>query len=413
VNVGCARYIELWNLVFIQYNRGPDGSLTELPAKHVDTGMGLDRITAVLQGVKGNYDSDLLRALISRVESMTGKRYGDDPEQDISFCVIADHSRAISFLIADGVVPSNEGRGYVLRRILRRACRHGQLLGFEQPFLFQVVEEVVSLMGSAYPELIERKSYITDSIHAEEERFADTLGKGLALLEQEISLLRQSGGKVLPGDVAFRLYDTYGFPLDLTEDILSSEGILVDQEGFERAMEEQRVRAREAQKGATYVSASLLPEVRSRFVGDRVYEWESEVLATLVNGEKSRRAIREGEEVGIITAETPFYGESGGQVGDRGVIETTRGDLIEITDTQKPTPDLILHRGRIIRGAVFVGDRVWLRIDRKLREAARLNHSATHILHAALREFLGTQVRQAGSLVALTVCALTSPTWGR
>ena len=414
VNVGCARYIELWNLVFIQYNRGPDGSLTELSAKHVDTGMGLDRIAAVLQGVKGNYDSDLLRDLISRVEGMSGtppggtppagKQYGDDSEQDISFRVIADHSRTISFLIADGVVPSNEGRGYVLRRILRRACRHGRLLGFESPFLFQITEEVARLMGSAYPELIERLDYITDSIRTEEERFADTLGKGLALLEQEIGLLHsappgQSGKKILPGDVAFRLYDTYGFPLDLTEDFLSSEGLGVDQEGFDREMERQRARAREAQKGVVYVGASL-PGVSSRFVGDRADEWESEVLATLVNNEDSGRAIREGEELGIVTAETPFYGESGGQVGDQGVMETIRGDLIEITDTQKPAPDLILHRGRVVRGAVSVGDKVRLCIDRKFREATRLNHSATHILHAALRQFLGMQVRQAGSLVA-------------
>jgi alanyl-tRNA synthetase len=409
VNADCARYIELWNLVFIQYNRGPDGSLAELLAKHVDTGMGLERIAAVLQGVRGNYDSDLLRALISRVEGMSGtppagKQYGDNPEQDISFRVIADHGRTISFLIADGVVPSNEGRGYVLRRILRRACRHGQLLGFESPFLFQVAEEVARLMGSAYPELVERLDYIAGSIRTEEERFADTLGKGLALLEQEISLLQQSGEKVLPGDVAFRLYDTYGFPLDLTEDFLSSEGLHVDQEGFDREMREQRARAREAQaggrpKGTTHVGTSL-PEVSSRFVGDRVYEWESQVLATLVNGEESKRAVREGEEVGIVTAETPFYGESGGQVGDQGVIETARGDLIEIANTQKPAPDLILHRGRVVRGAVCVGDRVRLRIDQRLREAARLNHSATHILHAALREFLGIQVRQAGSLVA-------------
>ncbi len=397
--VGCSRYIELWNLVFIQYNRDPDRSLDELPAKHVDTGMGLDRVTAVLQGVRSNYDSDLLRDVIRATEELSGKRYGDDPEQDISFCVIADHARAASFVIADGVVPTNEGRGYVLRRIMRRALRHGRLLGFEDPFFYRVTESVVRLMGSAYPELIERKDYLTEVVRNEEERFAEALGKGLALLEQEIKALRQSGDTTLAGDVAFRLYDTYGFPLDLTEDFLSSEGLSVDRVRFERAMEEQRTRAREGQKGTVYLSAGLT-DLRSRFVGDRIVEWESEVLAALVKGEPRTSAVREGEEVEIVTAETPFYGESGGQVGDIGRMETGRGDLVEIFDTQKPQPSLIVHRGRVVRGAIQAGDRVRLTIDAERREATRLNHSATHILHSALREILGTHVRQAGSLVA-------------
>src|SRR6266540_2143016 len=278
VNGDCPRYIELWNLVFIQYNRNPDRSLDELPAKHVDTGMGLDRVTAVLQGVRSNYDSDLLRDVIRATEELSGKRYGDDPELDISFCVIADHARATAFVIADGVVRTNEGRGYVLRRIMRRALCHGRLLGFEGPFFSRVTESVVRLMGSAYPELIERKDYLTEVVRNEEERFAETLDKGLALLEQEITTLRQSRNTTLAGDVAFRLYDTYGFPLDLTEDFLSSEGLRLDRAGFERAMEEQRIRAREGQKGTAYISAGLT-DLRSRFVGDRIVEWESEVLA--------------------------------------------------------------------------------------------------------------------------------------
>jgi len=398
VNGGCPRYIELWNLVFIQYNRNPDRSLDELPSKHVDTGMGLERVAAVLQNVRGNYDSDLLRDVIRATEELSGKRYGDDPEQDISFRVIADHARATSFVITDGVVPTNEGRGYVLRRIMRRALRHGRLLGFAGPFFSKVTASVVRLMGSAYPELIERKEYLSEVVHNEEERFAETLGKGLALLEQEIRALRQNGGSTLAGEVAFRLYDTYGFPRDLTEDFLASEELSLDREGFDRAMEDQRVRAREGQKGTVYLSAGLT-DLHSRFAGDRIVEWESEILATLVNGEPRTGAVREGEEVEMVTAETPFYGESGGQVGDIGKIETARGDLVEILDTQKPQPFLTVHRGRVVRGAIQAGDRVRLRIDSERREATRLNHSATHILHSALREILGLHVRQAGSLV--------------
>jgi alanyl-tRNA synthetase len=398
VNGGCPRYMELWNLVFIQYNRNPDLSLDELPAKHVDTGMGLERITSILQGVRGNYDTDLLRDVIRAMEELSGNRYGDDPERDISFRVIADHARAAAFVIADGVVPTNEGRGYVLRRIMRRALRHGRLLGFEAPFFSQATESVVRLMGSAYPELVERKDYLIEVVRTEEVRFSDTLGRGLSLLEQEIHALRQSGYTTLAGDVAFRLYDTYGFPLDLTEDFLSSEGLTLDRAGFDQAMEEQRTRAREGQKGTVYLSAGLT-DLRSRFAGDRIVEWESEVLAVLVNGETRTGAAREGEEVEIVTAETPFYGESGGQVGDTGRIETSRGDVVEVLDTQKPQPFLVVHRGRVQRGAVQAGDRVRLVIDAERREATRLNHSATHILHSALRELLGTHVRQAGSLV--------------
>lgn len=398
VNGGCPRYIELWNLVFIQYNRNPDQSLTELPSKHVDTGMGLERVASVIQKVHGNYDSDLLRDIIRATEELTNKRYGDDPEADISFRVIADHARAASFVIADGIVPTNEGRGYVLRRIMRRALRHGRLLGFEGPFFFKVAESVVRLMGSAYAELVDRKDYLIEVVRNEEERFSDTLGKGLALLEQEIAQLHHNRQKILAGDVAFRLYDTYGFPLDLTEDFLSSEELSLDRAGFDSAMEEQRTRAREHQKGTVYLSANLT-DLRSRFVGDRIIEWESEILATIVNGESRVNAIREGEEVEIITAETPFYGESGGQIGDIGALETARGDVVEILDTQKPQPSLIVHRGRVVHGAVQVGDRVRLVIDAPRRNATRLNHSATHLLHAALREVLGPHVRQAGSLV--------------
>jgi len=399
VNGGCPRYIELWNLVFIQYNRSADRSLTELPAKHVDTGMGLERVTSVLQNTRGNYDTDLFRDIIRATEEISGKRYGNDAENDISFRVIADHARAAAFVITDGVVPTNEGRGYVLRRIMRRALRHGRLLGFEGAFFSQVTESVIRLFASAYPELAERKSYVTKVVRNEEERFADTLGKGLGLLEQEIKTVRQSGGSTLTGEVAFRLYDTYGFPRDLTEDFLSSEGLTLDRAGFDRAMEEQRTRAREGQKGTVYISTGLT-DLRSTFAGDRIVEWESEVIAVLVNGETQSGAVREGQEVEIVTAETPFYGESGGQVGDTGRIETARGDIVEIADTQKPQPFLTVHRGKVARGAIQPGDKVKLIINAERREATRLSHSATHILHSALREVLGTHVKQAGSLVA-------------
>ncbi|MGE0824112.1 MAG: alanine--tRNA ligase [Candidatus Binatia bacterium] len=398
VNGGCPRYIELWNLVFIQYNRNVDQSLTDLPATHVDTGMGLERVTSVLQNVRGNYDTDLLRDVIRATEELSNKRYGTDAETDVSFRVIADHARAAAFVIADGVVPTNDGRGYVLRRIMRRALRHGRLLGFVEPFFAQVTESVIRLMGPAYAELVERKDYVTEVVRNEEDRFSETLGKGLALLEEKIQSLRQSGASALPGEVAFRLYDTYGFPLDLTEDFLSSEGLTLDRPGFEQAMEEQRTRAREGQKGTVYLSARLT-DVKSRFVGDRIVEWESEILAVLKNGQLQIGAVREGEEVELVTAETPFYGESGGQIGDTGRIETLRGDIVEIVDTQKPQPFLTVHRGRVIRGAVQAGDKVKLAIDAERRDAIRLNHSATHILHSALRDILGTHVRQAGSLV--------------
>ena len=400
VNAGCARYIELWNLVFIQYNRDADQSLDDLPETHVDTGMGLERIVSVLQDVPGNYDSDLLRDIITFAEGLGDKRYGDTSEQDVSFRVIADHARTAAFAITDGVVPTNEGRGYVLRRIMRRALRHGRLLGFEGPFFSQVAGSVVQLLGAAYPELVERRDYLTEVIHNEETRFSDTLDKGLALLEQEIHDLRQRNATILSGETAFRLYDTYGFPLDMTEDFLSSEGFNVDRDEFQKAMEEQRTRAREGQKGSVSISTGLSDsDVRSSFVGDRQAEHESEVRILLVDGQLRTDAVGEGEVVDLITAETPFYGESGGQVGDAGTIRTSRGDLIEVLDTLKPQPSLIVHKGRVMQGAVQTGDIVHLSIDAPRREAIRLNHSATHIMHSALREILGSHVRQAGSLV--------------
>jgi alanyl-tRNA synthetase len=398
VNAGCARYIELWNLVFIQHNRDPDGTLHDLAARHVDTGMGLERITAVLQDVPSNYDTDLLRDLIRFTERESGRRYGSRADDDLAMRVIADHSRALNFMIADGVSPSNEGRGYVLRRILRRAARHAQVLGFREPYLHRMTRPLIELMGEAYPELVEHRARIEALVRDEEERFVETLEKGLALLDQEREALRLAGARVLSGEVAFRLYDTYGFPLDMTEDILRADAVAVDVEAFERCMDEQRRRAREARKTGT--GTILLPaSVRSRFVGDRIYRWESEVVAIAVGGEP-RAEARAGDIVHVVTAETPFYGESGGQVGDAGTLTTADGSLVEITDTQKPRPDLTVHLGTVVRGAVSERSRVCLEVQRDRRDRARLNHSATHILHAVLRHRLGEQVQQAGSLVA-------------
>jgi alanyl-tRNA synthetase len=397
VNGDCARYIELWNLVFIQYNRKEDRSLEELPSKHVDTGMGMERITAVLQNVLSNYDIDYMRDLTATTEKLSGKQYGADPLADISFRVIDDHARAVSFLIADGVMPSNEGRGYVLRRLLRRAARHGRLIGLQEPFLHAVAKTVAQVMGDAYPELRSEEQRIREVIRIEEERFGETLEKGLVLLEDATAKLKAENKKTLSGDVAFRLYDTFGFPLDLTEDILSGENITVDQAGFQKLMEEQRTRGREARETVSMESKIQLDQPVC-FTGYDNLEGESSVLAIYGNAGGKAEAV-EGEEIDLLTAETPFYGESGGQVGDRGTIKTARGDVFEVTDTQHPTPQLTAHRGRVRKGRVQVGDKVMLKVDGRHRQKTKLNHSATHILHAVLRRELGQHVRQAGSLV--------------
>ncbi len=401
VNGDCARYIELWNLVFIQYNRDAKGDLDELPAKHVDTGMGMERITAVLQGVFSNYDVDLLHDIVAATEELAGKAYGENDDADVSFRVIADHTRAVSCLIADGVLPSNDGRGYVLRRLLRRAARHGRLLGFEEPFLFRLVEPAAGVLGDAYPEVRAEAERIEQTVRGEEGRFADTLDKGLVLLEDSLAELRKTGGQSLPGDVAFRLYDTYGFPVDLTEDILRSEGIAVDHKGFERLMEEQRTRGRAARETAGHGEGlnvtGALP--RSLFLGYDRLKHESRVTG-LYRGDAPAEEAEEGDAVELIVEETPFYAEAGGQVGDAGLIRTERGDTVEVLDTWHPTPEVSVHRGKVVSGRVAAGDTVELAVDGERRQRAMLNHSATHILHAVLRERLGANVRQAGSLVA-------------
>ena len=397
VNGDCARYIELWNLVFIQFNRAEDRSLSELPAKHVDTGMGMERITAVLQKVLSNYDIDIMRDLTATIERLTGKKYGVDPTADISYRVIDDHSRAVSFLIADGVTPSNEGRGYVLRRLLRRAARHGRLIGLKEPFLHEVAKTVTAVMGDAYPELKQEEQRIREVIRIEEERFGETLDRGLILLEDATAKLKAEKKRTLSGEVAFRLYDTYGFPLDLTEDILRADNMDVDQASFTKLMEAQRSRGREARETVSMESKIQL-DGQVCFTGYDRLDGESTVIGIFSSAGSKAEAL-EGEEIEILTAETPFYGESGGQVGDRGVISTARGDWVEIIDTQHPTPQLTSHRGRVKKGRIQVGDKVELKVDAQHRRKTMLNHSATHILHAVLRKELGQHVRQAGSLV--------------
>jgi len=401
VNAGCARYIELWNLVFIQYNRTEQGNLEELAAKHVDTGMGLERITAVLQGVLSNYDTDLFRTIINRIEgevNVAGKRYGGSPEGDVSYRALADHARAISFLIAEGLRPGNGDREYVLRRLIRRAARHARRIesGGIHQLLKSACEGVVEVMGATYQELVREKETITQVIWDEMLKFEATLEMGERILEGFMN--QASRGAVLSGAVAFKLYDTYGFPLDMTQDILRDRGMTVDTTGFDACMDEQRQRAREARKAGPEIVTHGGAYV-SRFVGDRVAEIESDILALYRDGAEHAE-VREGDAVQVVTAETPFYGESGGQVGDRGWIEAADGAVIDVIDTQKPRSDLTMHVGTVRSGAFRRGQRVRLRIDRAWRDAARLNHSATHILHAVLRERLGTHVRQAGSLVA-------------
>ena len=387
----------------MQFDRDASGTMNPLPRPSIDTGAGLERLAAVIQGVPSNYDTDLFSGILARAQELSGVARGSDPEKDVSLNVVADHARALCFLIGDGVLPSNEGRGYVLRRILRRAARHGVLLGVERPFLYQVADAVVDEMAEAYPELAERRAFIRDRIQREEERFLETLTHGLALLEDEIGALEQRGETTLPGEVVFKLYDTFGFPVDLTEDILRGRGLDHDQAAFDAAMGEQRSRARAAWKGSGETGAdasyeALAAEHDTRFCGHQLLEAQSPVRALLVDGEPRDRA-EAGAEVQVVVEETPFYAESGGQVGDRGEIRTPAG-RVEVVDTQRPTGGLVVHRGRLVEGSLAVGDEATLQVDAQARAATVRNHSGTHLLHAALREVLGPQAVQKGSLVS-------------
>jgi alanyl-tRNA synthetase len=385
------RYVEIWNLVFMQFDRSADGTMTPLPKPSVDTGMGLERVAAVMQGVHSNYEIDLFRNLIGAAARVTG---ASDLASN-SLRVIADHVRATSFLIADGVSPSNEGRGYVLRRIMRRAIRHGFMLGQKQPFFHKLVAALEREMGEAYPELTAQRAHIEKVILQEEERFAETLAQGMSLLDTAIGSL--GGRKQIPGETVFRLYDTYGFPVDLTSDIARERGLGIDEAGFEAAMDAQRARARAASKFNVDLRADMSVDSQTSFVG---YDGEHGVgrIVALFKGRSPASVLEAGEEGQVVLDVTPFYAESGGQVGDRGVLSTPASRFV-VGDTQK-FGKAHVHVGRVEEGALRLGDAVEAVVDGATRQATRLNHTATHLLHAALRQVLGTHVTQKGSLVA-------------
>jgi alanyl-tRNA synthetase len=395
------RFVEIWNLVFMQYDQVAKGERLALPKPCVDTGMGLERISAVLQGTHDNYDTDLLRGLIEASAEAT--KTSADGEHAVSHRVIADHLRSVSFLIADGVMPANEGRGYVLRRIMRRAMRHAHLIGCTEPLLHRLVPNLVRKMSGAYPELVRGEALIEETLKLEEARFTRTLGRGLKLLAEETAKL--APGAPLAGDVAFRLYDTYGFPLDLTQDALRAKGIEVEVGGFDAAMARQRADARAAWAGSGEATTETLWfDVRERvgvteFLGYETEVAEGRIVALVVGGEEVKSAAA-GTLAAVVTNQTPFYGESGGQVGDTGVLFSANGNSFTVRDTKKVLADLIMHEGEVERGTLRVGDIVEMRIDEGRRAAVRANHSATHLLHQALRRQLGAHVAQKGSMVA-------------
>ena len=395
-------FVEIWNLVFMQFEQKADGSRSPLPKPSIDTGMGLERVTRLLQGKSSNYDTDLFQPLIAKAAALANVRYGAGADGDVSLRVVADHARACAFLVGDGVLPSYEGRGYVLRRVLRRAARHGVLLGIEGPFLHAVVDTVIHEMGGAYPDLAKRRAFVVDAVRKEEERFGKTLGRGLQLLDEEVTRAKRARQTRLAGDVVFKLYDTFGFPTDLTEDILRGHQLEYDREAFDAAMREQAERARAAWKGSgqeapAEVYGALASGVTVGFTGYESLEGRSRIFALLRAGTKVDEVV-EGDRVEVIVDVTPFYAESGGQVGDVGTILGPEGKL-EVEDVQKPVEGLIVHKGRVALGRLAVGDAVSLCVDARARAATVRNHSGTHLLQWALREVLGPQVTQAGSLV--------------
>ncbi|MDX9861734.1 MAG: alanine--tRNA ligase [Rhodospirillales bacterium] len=395
------RFVEIWNLVFMQYEQVTPGERRPLPKPSIDTGMGLERIAAVMQGTHDNYETDLMRALIVASAEATGT--GPDAEHRISHRVIADHLRACCFLIADGVLPSNEGRGYVLRRIMRRAMRHAQMVGAKDPLMWRLVPALVAKMGHAYPELERAQPLIEETLKLEETRFKQTLERGLRLLDEATAELGPE--RRLPGDVAFKLYDTFGFPLDLTQDALKGRGIEVDVAGFDAAMARQKAEARKAWAGSGEAATEgVWFEVReeigaTEFLGYDAEEADAKVVGLVVDGKRVHDAAA-GQQVAFVVNQTPFYGESGGQVGDTGWATTPGGARLAINDTQKKVGDVWVHFARVETGSIKVGDDIHLEVDHARRAAIRANHSVTHLLHAALRAKLGTHVTQKGSLVA-------------
>jgi alanyl-tRNA synthetase len=405
VGCDCDRYLELWNLVFMQFERSGDGVLTPLPRPSIDTGAGLERLAAVLQGVTSNFDTDLLRPIIAFMEDLSGVRYGAGPQTDVSLRVIADHARSTTFLAADGVLPSNEGRGYVVRRILRRGLRHGRLLGLDEPFMAKVTGRVVDLMQGAYPDLAEAREHVARVTLAEEEQFGHTLRVGLRLVESLVEEQKAEGAAAIPGAEIFRLYDTYGFPVDLLRDIASDHGLALDEPGFESAMAEQRTRARESWVGSGEVEIpnglkELIGTVRVEGLWYATRTAEARVVAILIgDARQPADALEEGASGEVLLDRTPFYPEAGGQVGDTGSLAAD-GLAAEVEDARRPVPGLVLHRVRVKRGTLRRGQTVRAAVDEARRRMTAKNHTATHLLHAALRQTLGDHVKQAGSLVA-------------
>jgi alanyl-tRNA synthetase len=405
IEKGSDRFLELWNLVFMQSYQDEKGELHPLPSPSIDTGMGLERTAAVLQAKKSNFETDLFLPLIESVSNLSSREYPTQNEGDISVRIIADHIRAISFLIADGIMPSNEGRGYVLRRLIRRAFRHGNLIGIEEPFLYRLVGVVSDIMKDAYPELLSLGDYISKVCLSEEERFSLTLSSGLRYLNQYLEEAEREGRKILPGKKIFKLYDTFGFPLDLSQELAEERNIAVDREGFQKELEKQRQRARLSWKGDAKEKERKVYErlkgLRVQFVGyEKNQVPEAEVLVILKDGKRVTELHKE-ESGEVVLDQTPFYAEAGGQVGDKGLLKNPRFSAT-VEDTYFPIPELISHKIEVIAGQIKEGDKVEASIDVPRRRAISNNHTATHLLHAALRQTLGDHVKQAGSLVAPT-----------
>ena len=404
VGCDCDRYLELWNLVFMQFDRDVEGGLRPLPSKNIDTGLGLERLASVMQGVSSNFEADLLAPVLQAVCELSGTPYGSGEGRDISMKIVADHVRAFTFLVGDGVLPSNEDRGYILRRLIRRAVRHGRLLGIEEIFLPRLVEVVLEIMGGAYPELKQNHAFITSIVRSEEERFSHTLRSGLVYFARTIEGLRKENRRTVPGEAVFHLHDTLGFPLELTRELAREEGLELDEAGFAILMEEQRERARSARLEEGYYSqvqeiyAEILDNYgESHFTGYETLRDRARLLAVVREGHAVAEA-GEGEEVELFLERTPFYGEKGGQVGDTGWITSPSGEA-QVLDTVHPARGLIAHHARVTKGRLLAGEEVEASVDRERRMAIRRNHTATHLLHYALRHVLGDHAKQAGSLV--------------
>ncbi len=408
VGCDCDRYLEIWNLVFMQYNRDETGKLTPLPKPSIDTGMGLERVSAVSQNVRSNFETDLFQPIIKQIAAMAGVPYHKDAQTDISYQVCADHLRAMTFLINDGVLPSNEGRGYVLRRILRRAARYGKLIGINKPFLYKLTGAVVDEMKAAYPDLADSREHVAKIVLLEEERFGQTLDSGLALLNETVAKLKAEKKVMIPGEVLFKLYDTFGFPLDLVTDMARDMHLELDEEGYRKAMQEQRDKARAAWAGSgeekvNPVYREIASSVRKTlFTGYDILEGTGEVLA-IIKANKRVNEVREGDEAEVVLDHTPFYAESGGQVGDQGEL-LGEAAKFSVTDTVKPAEGLFVHKGKVKKGGFKVGDAVLAKVNAEERMDTVRHHTATHILHSTLRSVLGEHVKQAGSLVAPDRC---------